>query len=93
MRMEDRIQRLFRQDRLMATIFVIALWVTYIFVFTGIQDFIPETGVRNVLLAAGALVVLFNTAAVIAMIRHYAVDKQFIYEIDLRHLDQNKKER
>ena len=88
--MERRIDKLFSQDRLMAGIFVVALWVTYAFVFFGIDQFIPEAGVRYVLLVAGALVVFFNTASVVAMIRHYGEDKHFIYEIDIKHLDEMK---
>lgn len=74
----------------MSAIFVLALWAAYALVYLGIAPFIPEPGVRAVLLIAGALVVSFNTAAVVAMIRHYAEDKHFIYEIDLRHLDEMK---
>ena len=88
--MEHRIQKLYSQDRLMAGIFVVALWLAYAFVYFGIDQFIPEAGVRYVLLTAGALVVFFNTASVVAMIRHYGEDKHFIYEIDIRHLDEMK---
>ncbi len=88
--MERRIQKLYSQDRLMAGIFVVALWLAYAFVYFGIDQFIPEAGVRYVLLTAGALVVFFNTASVVAMIRHYGEDKHFIYEIDIRHLDEMK---
>lgn len=88
--MERRIQKMFRNDRLMASIFVIALWITYAFVYLAIEQYFRLTSVRIVLLIAGALVVLFNTASVVAMIRHYAEDKHFIYEIDIKHLDEMK---
>lgn len=87
---EKRIEKMYRGDRLMATIFVVALWLSYIFVYFGIESFIPEPGIRYMLLAFGALVVLFNTSSVVYMIRHYAEDKHFIYDIDIRHLDEMK---
>jgi hypothetical protein len=45
----------------------------------------------RVLLVIGALAVLiFNTASIAAMLSHYAVDKQFIYGLDIRALDAMK---
>jgi hypothetical protein len=40
---------------------------------------------------SGALVLLFNTAAIVAMIVHYSHDKENIYSLDLRYLDLMKK--
>jgi hypothetical protein len=52
--------------------------------------YVPDTGVR-VLLVIGALAVLiFNTASIAAMLSHYATDKQFIYGLDIRALDAMK---
>jgi len=33
------------------------------------------------------LLLLFNTASITAMIRHYGNDKEHIYGVDIRHLD------
>jgi hypothetical protein len=33
------------------------------------------------------VLLLFNTASIVAMTRHYAADKDHIYGIDIKHLD------
>ena len=39
-------------------------------------------------LAGGAAVLLFNTASMGAMVKHYKEDKDFIYGLDIKHLDE-----
>jgi len=36
-------------------------------------------------------VLLFNTASIVAMLRHYTSDKHFIYGLDLKHLDEMRR--
>ncbi len=36
---------------------------------------------------------VYNTAAMVAMVRHYGEDKENIYSIDIRHLDENRQRR
>lgn len=85
--LESRIESLYRSDRLVALIFVAALWVVLVFVMLAVREHITNGAVEIVcwisLLALG----LFNTASIIAMIRHYAHDKQHIYSIDIKHQD------
>ena len=40
------------------------------------------------LLIGGAAVLLFNTASIGAMVQHYQEDKDFIYGLDIKHLDE-----
>ncbi len=87
---EKRIEKMYRGDRLMAVIFVVALWLAYFFVYFQIDRYIQIPGVRYLLLTFGALVLLFNTSSVVSMIRHFAEDKHFIYDSDIRHLDEMK---
>ena len=47
-------------------------------------------GARALLLFAGAIVLLFNTAAILAMLRHYREDRDFMYGIDIKFLDEAK---
>jgi len=42
---------------------------------------------REVEFVGAALLLLFNTASIIAMLKHYGQDKAHIYAIDIRHLD------
>jgi hypothetical protein len=36
---------------------------------------------------------IFNTASIAAMVKHYEEDKEFIYGLDIKHLDEAKKNR
>ncbi len=86
-----RIDKMFGADRLWAYGFVVFLWLTYAFVLYAVQPYLPKAGsIDTALLIAGGIVLLFNTAAVIAMINHYSEDRNFIYEIDIRHLDEGR---
>jgi hypothetical protein len=42
---------------------------------------------------AAAAVLIFNTAAILAMVRIYRVDKDFIYGLDIRHSDASRNRR
>lgn len=86
--MSRRIEAMFNQDRLWAWAFVAGLWITYIFVFIAVGWFNHDSGIWLALLVGGALVLLYNTASIAAMVKHYREDKEFIYSIDIRHLDE-----
>ena len=82
-----RVQSMYAGDRRWAIFAVVVLWATYAFVFWKV---LPEVGtpeVMWVLAVAGGIVLLFNTASIFAMIRHYAGDKDHIYGLDLHYLD------
>jgi hypothetical protein len=84
---DRRISSMFNQDCLWATGLLIVLWLLYAFVFYEVW---PNTGESNITLAlviSGGLVLLFNTASIIAMIKHYSEDKERIYGLDLHYLD------
>ena len=85
--MQTRIQRMFMGDVIFAWGFVATLWAVIAFVFFQMSGLLGGGTVQTVLLIGGALVLLFNTAAIFAMVRHYAHEKEIIYAIDLRHLD------
>lgn len=52
--------------------------------------FVEDGSIRMALYISCAVLVLFNTASVAAMTSHYAEDKEFIYGLDIKHLDDNK---
>jgi polyferredoxin len=88
--LDQRIDAMFRRDKLGAWLLVVLLWITILAVLLLSWPYVPDTGVR-VLLVIGALAVLiFNTASIAAMLSHYATDKQFIYGLDIRALDAMK---
>lgn len=86
--MNTRILKMFQKDVLFAYGFVAGLWAVYLFVFYRVMSLIGSGSIVTVLLISGALVLLFNTAAIVAMIRHYAHEKETIYGLDIRHLDE-----
>ena len=85
--MTDRIDSMFVQDRTWAMALVIALWITVFFVMLAIRSFIADPTIELVCWMAAGLLLLFNTASIFAMFRHYAKDKVHIYSVDIRHLD------
>lgn len=89
--LNHRIEAMYQSDRRGAWLFVAALWVVILFVLFMSWPYIPDQGVRVVVLIAAAAVLIFNTASVGAMLRHYAEDKEFIYGLDIKHLDEMRK--
>ncbi|HZT19117.1 MAG TPA: hypothetical protein VFA23_06905 [Dongiaceae bacterium] len=85
--LQQRIERMFRRDRLWASGFVLVLWAVVLFVMLAVRPHIPHGSIETVCWIAALVLVLFNTASITAMIRHYADDKTHIYSVDIRHLD------
>lgn len=76
-----------RSDTRIAWGFVVGLWLAIIFVMWGTWGLAPSGGARVLLLCGGALVLVFNTAAIVAMLRHYREDRDFMYGLDIKFLD------
>ena len=84
---DTRVHAMYARDRRWALFAVAALWATYAFVFWKI---LPEVGTPEEMYAlsiAGGIVLLFNTASILAMISHYSGDKEHIYGLDIHYLD------
>ena len=88
--MQLRVDRMFARDRLWASAFVIALWIVLAFVYFAVAGFIVDGTAKIVAAIAAILVGVFNTASIAAMISHYSHDKNFIYELDIKHLDAHR---
>jgi hypothetical protein len=86
----SRIQRMFIQDCCMAYVDVILLWAAILFVLVSILQIVHDSNIRLVMYIASGMLLVFNTASVFAMTKHFSEDKQFIYGLDIKHLDQNK---
>lgn len=76
-----------RGDIRIAWGFVIGLWLAIIFVAFHTWDLAPSGGARALLLIGGAMILIFNTAAIVAMLRHYREDRDFMYGLDIKFLD------
>ena len=78
---------MYKSDVRGAVVLVTLLWVTILFVLYNTWPIIPDQGVRIVVLIGAAAVLLFNTAAIAAMIKNYRADKDFIYGLDIKNAD------
>lgn len=85
-----RIDAMCSRDKAMAWVFIVLLWVSIAFVYFAIIGFVEDGAMRVVLSIGALLLLIFNTASMLAMIRHYAQDKDHIYGLDIKHLDENR---
>jgi hypothetical protein len=86
--LNQRIETMYKRDVVVAIAFVIGLWFAILFVAYATWSIAPDTGARTLLMIGGAIVLVFNTAAILAMVKHYKEDKDFIYGLDIKHLDE-----
>jgi hypothetical protein len=86
--LDQRIKAMHRRDVLVAWAFVAGLWFAVIFVAMATWSLAPSSGARTILLIAGAIILLFNTAAILAMLKHYREDRDFMYGLDIKFLDE-----
>ena len=88
--LNQRIEAMYRSDVRGAWLLVALLWIVILFVLLMSWPYIPDGGVRLVVAVAAVAVLIFNTASIAAMVKHYAEDKEFIYGLDIKHLDAMK---
>lgn len=85
-----RIERMFSRDRAVAWLLVVLLWITIAFVTLKVDGMVSDGGIRVALYVAALVLLIFNTASIGAMVRHYHNDREHIYGLDIRHLDENR---
>lgn len=83
-----RIDRMFARDRAFALTMVAMLWVCVGFVYLAVDAHVRDGGIRAALIIGATLLLVFNTASILAMVRHYREDREHIYGLDIRHLDE-----
>lgn len=76
-----------RRDVSIAWAFVLGLWFAMAFVLWATWGIAPSGAARTLLALGGIVVLVFNTAAILAMLAHYREDRDHIYGMDLRFLD------
>lgn len=84
---DPRVNRMFGNDRLWAIVALVSVWLLYTFVFYFLMPHLKDEAVMAALLISGGLVMLFNAAAIYAMVKHYSEDRTHIYGLDLHYLD------
>jgi len=77
-----------RRDVTVAWAFIVGLWLAMFFVAYATWNIAPNGGARVLLLIAGVTVLTLNTAAILAMLKHYREDRDFIYGLDIKFLDE-----
>jgi hypothetical protein len=85
--LDQRIETMYRSDCRGAWTLIALLWITILFVLFMTWPYIPDTTIAIVVAIGAIAVLVFNTAAIAAMVKHYEEDKEFIYGLDIRHLD------
>lgn len=88
--LSQRIEAMHKRDVQVAWAFVVGLWCAMIFVAYATWDLAPTPGARTLLLIGGAIILVFNTAAILAMLRHYREDRDFMYGLDIKFSDEAK---
>lgn len=76
---------LYVRDRWMSLAFVVALLVVLPFIVISMWS-IAAPGTRAVLIAAAAVVAVYNVASMLKLVRTYHEDRDFIYRRDVAHL-------
>lgn len=87
---DPRIAKKFAGDRNWSFVAVGVLWALYAFVFYEVKDYVDQQ-VAWTLAIFGGLVLLFNTAAILAMVAHLSEERDEIYGLDLHYVDLAKK--
>ena len=77
---------MFQRDRWMAIATVVALLVVLPYIYIALWDEMPGTGTKVVLAAACIVLLTYNVASMLALVRNYQRDKDFIYRRDVAHL-------
>ncbi|SFJ73831.1 hypothetical protein [Methylophaga sulfidovorans] len=89
-KIKKRIQNMYLRDCIMAWADVLLIWLAVGFVLISVLSILEDPVIRLVMIISSVLLVLFNTASVGAMTKHYAEDKDYIYGLDIKHLDENR---
>jgi hypothetical protein len=82
---QEQMDAMYQRDRWMAIATVVAMLIVLPFVFFALLQHMPGTGTKVVL--AGSMIVLlaYNVASMLALVRNYRRDKDFIYRRDVAH--------
>ncbi len=86
---KTRMNDMYQRDCWLAWFDVVLLWATVIFVLFAILGIVEDSNIRLALYISCAVLLVFNTASVFAMTKHLKEDKDFIYGLDIQHLDAN----
>ena len=87
--LQARIDAMCSNDRIFAYVLLAAAWIAIWFVVVQIADIAPPGAFPALVYVSALAICVFNTASIVAMVRHYQEDKNHIYGQDIAHLDAN----
>lgn len=76
-----------RRDIAVGVAFAALMWLTLVFTLVTAVSVVDDPAVRIVIAVACGLLGLFNTLALLSLIRRYRVERVHVYGEDLHHLD------
>ena len=79
---------LYKRVRWMAITSVVAMLIVLPYTYIALLDNMPGTGTKVVLAAACLVLLVYNVASMLALVRNYQRDKDFIYRRDVAHLSE-----
>ena len=85
---QDQMDTMFQRDRWMAIVSVVAMLVVLPFTYFAVLDNMPGAGVKVVLAVSCVVLLVYNVASMLALVRNYRRDKDFIYRRDVAHLSE-----
>lgn len=85
--MRERIEKMFRNDRMFAYTLLIGVWLAVWFVVSQVAALGPPGALMGLVYLSALALCVFNTASIIAMVKHYEHAKEHIYRQDIEHLD------
>ncbi len=85
-----RAEAMHARDRWSALAILVVLWATLIYTYAVVPHGFLQAPIGIVLTISGALLLIFNTSSVFAMLAHYREDRDHIYGQDLHNLDLNR---
>jgi hypothetical protein len=83
---QEQMDTMYQRDRWMAIGWVVALLIILPFVYIALLQHMPGTGVKVVLAGSMLVLLIYNVASMLALVRNYKRDKDFIYRRDVAHL-------
>jgi archaellum biogenesis protein FlaJ (TadC family) len=83
---QAQMDTMYQRDRWMAIASVVAMLIVLPYVYIALLDNMPGTGTKVVLAAACLVLLVYNVASMLALVRNYKRDKDFIYRRDVAHL-------
>ena len=83
---QAQMETMFQRDRWMAIISVVGMLIVLPYVYIALLDNMPGTGTKVVLAVACLVLLVYNVASMLALVRNYRRDKDFIYRRDVAHL-------